>query len=94
MAFKIIDYIPPLCRNVASSNPQWIQRRIDEALGSMDSAEINGRRRRDLETFLAITNTKTDLFRDIIIESGTTFSAHTKICSNKIVHTVIIKTLQ
>lgn len=62
--------------------PQWIQRRIDEALASMDSSEINDRRRREFETFLAITNSKTALFRDIIIESG---------CIHLLFHTVIIK---
>lgn len=47
-----------------------IQRRIDEALETMDTKDINERRRGDLDKFLATTNTKVAVFRDIIIESG------------------------
>lgn len=36
----------------------------------MDSKDINERRRADLENFLATTNAKAAVFRDIIIESG------------------------
>lgn len=47
-----------------------IQHRIDEALEAMDTKDINERRRGDLDKFLATTNTKMAVFRDIIIESG------------------------
>lgn len=52
-----------------------IQRRIDEALNSMDSKTINERRRGDLEKFLATANAKAAVFRDIIIESGRQYCA-------------------
>ncbi|CAM9673937.1 unnamed protein product [Laminaria digitata] len=46
-----------------------IQRRIDEELAVMDVKDINERRREDLDKFLATTNSKSSVFRDIIIES-------------------------
>lgn len=38
----------------------------------MDPKQINERRRADMDKFLATTNTKASIFRDIIIESGKT----------------------
>eukprot|EP00904_Undaria_pinnatifida_P002932 jgi/Undpi1/1263/HiC_scaffold_11.g04655.m1 len=46
-----------------------IQGRIDQVLATMDVKDINERRREDLDKFLATTNMKSSVFRDIIIES-------------------------
>ncbi|CAM9295211.1 unnamed protein product, partial [Discosporangium mesarthrocarpum] len=46
-----------------------IQERIDAALAGMDPKEINEHRRGDMEKFLATTNSKAAIFRDIIIAS-------------------------
>lgn len=46
-----------------------IQEKIHKQLSKMDAATINERHRGDLEKFLDITNRKSAIFRDIIIES-------------------------
>lgn len=69
------SFMSSLMLTPATILPIYIyQGRIDQDLEKMSSRDINERRRGEMDKFLTTTNTKAAVFRDIIIESGTSAS--------------------